>query len=87
MAGSSVMVRIREGSAPTIAIRPQETEALEQDALASVTAGIMLNVDGLFYYGTQGGHLVLRRKCDGSAVGRVDIVEVQIPMRVSMAGG
>jgi hypothetical protein len=60
---------------------------LEQDALASVTAGIMLNADGLYYYGTQGGQLVLRRKCDGSAVGRVAIVEVQVPMRVSMAGG
>lgn len=41
------------------------------EALSAVERGRMLPTNGQFYVATRGGHVIVRRKCDGEAIGRV----------------
>ena len=54
---------------------PQGGESAQAEALDAVEDGRMLRTDGLFYVATRGDQLIVRRKCDGKAIGRVLIAE------------
>ncbi len=49
----------------------EKTKLARAEALSAVESGRMLRTDGQFYVATRGDQMIVRRKCDGEAIGRV----------------